>query len=73
MGSRENLKITCEIRGMKGSSVSGEILTSTNMTDHNDFDTGEIVVPREFKGAKFRQGMLEVTLPAKSVVVLSIK
>lgn len=73
LNPRETQKIACEIRGMKGSNVSGEILTATNMTDHNDFDTGEIVVPREFTGAKFRQGILEVTLPAKSLVVLNIK
>lgn len=69
----KNLKIACEIRGVKGSNVSGEILTATNMTDHNDFDTGEIVVPHEFDGAKIKQGVLEIELPAKSVVVLHIK
>ncbi len=70
---REGKEIVCEIRGKKCSSVSGEILTSPNMTDHNDFDTGEIVVPRSFEGAKLNKGSLEIDLPAKSVVVLHIK
>ena len=69
----KNIVIHCEIRGKEITNVTGEILTSSNMTDHNDFDTGEIVVPEEFNGTKIKQGVLEINIPAKSVVVLQIQ
>lgn len=70
---RKDKVVKCEIRGKKVSDVRGEILTSASMNDHNDFERGEIVVPTEFKGAKIKEGILEIEIPAKSVVVLSIK
>jgi len=70
---RKNQKIVCEVRGKMCSTVTGEILTSEDMTDHNDFDTGEIVIPGKFEGARIKDGILEINMPSKSVVVLSIK
>ena len=70
---QKNKIIVCELRGSKATEVTGEILTSSNMTDHNDFDRGEIVIPKEFKGAKIKKGLIEIDMPAKSVVVLRIK
>lgn len=52
--------------------VAGEILTSKNINDYNDFDKGEIVTLKEFDGAKIAKNVLKVTLPAKSIVTLSL-
>ena len=54
--------------------VSGRILTAKSVADYNDFENPARVAPADFKGAKLnKQGLLTVKLPAKSVVVLTLK
>jgi alpha-N-arabinofuranosidase len=53
--------------------VSGRILTSTDISDHNTFDKPDLVKPHVFNGAKVEKGELRVKLPSKSIVVLEIK
>ena len=65
--------ITINVRGMKATSVTGRILTSTKVQDHNTFDAPTKVQPSEFKGATLKGEDLTVTLPPIAVVVLSIK
>jgi alpha-N-arabinofuranosidase len=55
------------------SNVTGRILTSKNIQDHNTFEKPETVKPVPFKDAKIAKGKLTVKLPAKSIVVLDIK
>jgi len=67
-------EITVELPGLKGKKVSGEILTSANLTDHNTFEKPNTVKPTAFNGAKIaNDGTLTVSLPAKSIVTLEIK
>jgi alpha-N-arabinofuranosidase len=54
-------------------SVSGRILTSKNITDHNTFENPELVKPVPFNDSKISSGQLKVKMPAKSIVVLKIK
>jgi alpha-N-arabinofuranosidase len=42
------------------------------MDAHNTFETPDVIHPAEFKGATVKGGTLSLTLPAKSVVVLSL-
>ena len=65
-------QITIELPGLKAKAVTGEILTSKNIADHNTFDHPDTVNVTAFKGAKLNKGTLQVTLPAKSIVTLSI-
>ena len=65
--------ISINLDGVKAKTVSGKILTSKKVTDYNDFDNPSVVQPKEFKDAKLKNGKLEVTLPAMSVVVLKVK
>ena len=53
--------------------VNGEILTSEDVKDHNDFDTPDTVKPAEFKDFKIKDGQIIVKMPAKSIVSLCIK
>lgn len=53
--------------------VSGRILTSKDVSDHNSFEQPNLVQPVAFTDAKIEKGVLEVNLPAKSVVVLELK
>ncbi|MDE5919749.1 MAG: alpha-N-arabinofuranosidase, partial [Duncaniella sp.] len=64
--------IPLEAAGIKGKKVEGSIVTAKDIHDHNDFGQKEKVTMAPFKDAKVKDGKLLVTLPAKSVVTLSI-
>ncbi len=53
-------------------SVRGLVLTADNMAAHNTFDHPDALRPIEFSGARIAAGTVECTLPAKSVVLLTI-
>jgi len=59
--------------GVKWTNVTGQILTSSKLTDVNSFDKPEAVKIMPFTGAKKEGNDLVVELPAKSVVVLELK
>jgi alpha-N-arabinofuranosidase len=65
--------IDFNIEGMPANTVSGEILTSKNVADFNDFDHPDVVAPKPFKNAKVKKGVLTVEVPAKSIVVLNVR
>jgi alpha-N-arabinofuranosidase len=50
--------------------IAGQILSSSKLQDHNTFEKSNVLMPKEFKDFKYRNGILEVTLPPFSVVVL---
>lgn len=72
-----DLNKTCDVEialeGVTGKQVSGVILTSDNISDHNTFDNADKVQPQAFDKARISKGVLKVTLPAKSIVTLSIR
>ncbi|WP_417356926.1 alpha-N-arabinofuranosidase [Flavobacterium sp.] len=53
--------------------VSGRILTSKDMNDHNTFANPEIIKPEIFNNVKLKAEELTVKLPPFSVVVLEIE
>lgn len=57
----------------KPKSVSGQILSCKNITDYNDFENPERIVPVDFKGAKLSKQSVTVKVPAKSIAVIRIK
>ncbi len=61
------------LRGTDNGQVSGEILSSDNLQDYNAFDNPEKVKPMAFNDFSLSEGMLSVTLPPFSVVVLEVK
>ncbi|GAA0529488.1 alpha-L-arabinofuranosidase C-terminal domain-containing protein [Rhizomicrobium palustre] len=65
--------IAAALDGVKGTVVSGQILTGDAMDAHNSFEKPDVVHPVAFTGASLSGGKLTATLPAKSVVVLTIK
>ena len=66
-------EINVALDGFDGKSVEGRILTSKSVADYNDFDHPDVVAPTPFTGAKLKKSELSVKLPAKSVVVLTVK
>lgn len=65
--------IDFSIDGFSAKQVSGRILTSKNAADYNDFNHPNVVAPKTFSDASLKKGVLTVKVPAKSLVVLSIK
>lgn len=65
--------VTIALDGVTARSVSGTILTAPAITAHNTFDDPDAVKPAAFTGARIAGGKLVVTLPAKSIVVLTLK
>jgi len=66
-------KIKIDIQGFKATGANGTILTSKNIADHNTFETPNVIAPSEFKGAKINKGVLEIDMPAKSIVTITLK
>jgi alpha-N-arabinofuranosidase len=65
--------IETELRGVTVKKVSGKILTSAKINDYNSFENPNTIVVKDFKEAKLSGGRLNVSLPAKSVVMLGIE
>jgi len=65
--------IDFSLDGYQAKSVSGEILTSKKVDDFNDFQHPAVVSPQPFKNAKLKKNTLTVQVPAKSIIVLSIR
>jgi alpha-N-arabinofuranosidase len=66
--------VSVDLSGLKiGKVVNGSILTATNLTDHNSFEKPQSVAPQEFKDAKINNGIMQVKMPAKSIVTIELK
>jgi len=70
----KTIDITCNVSGAHAAkTVTGQILTSPDLADHNTFNNPNKLQIKEFKGAKIGKNGLEIKLPAKSIVVLELK
>jgi alpha-N-arabinofuranosidase len=67
------ISISTDLAGVKWKTVTGQILTSANITDINTFDQPDKLHLENFTGAKNEGGKLVVNLPAKSVVTLELE
>jgi alpha-N-arabinofuranosidase len=65
--------IETELRGVAAKKVSGKVLTSAKINDCNSFDKPNTVTVKDFNNVKLSGGKLNVSLPAKSVVLLEIE
>jgi alpha-L-arabinofuranosidase len=65
--------LTIDLRGATYNSVTGRVLKSEKVQDHNTFDNPNKIQPVAFDGAKLKNGILSVSLPPCSVVVLALK
>lgn len=71
---KEKFDVRIPLTGIKtGKIVNAEILTADNISDYNDFDKAEKVTLKPFKGAKTSRGTLDISLPAKSIVTLTLE
>lgn len=66
-------KIDLNLTGMDLSASSGQIITSKNLNDYNDFNQDEKVNISSFDVSKPKNGKLAIDLPAKSVVLIQLQ
>lgn len=52
---------------------NGQVVTGDQMNDYNDFGTEEKVSVRDFDTGKARKGVLKLSIPSKSVVLVQFK
>ncbi len=71
--SQKTQEVTVELRGSNFSGVSGRILSSQNLQDHNTFANPDKVKPAVFKNAVLKGNTLTVKMPPFSVVVLNVQ
>lgn len=67
-------EVTINLNGVKAGDIKGEILTAEKINDYNDFDKPQVVQTKEFAASNWKiiNDKLIVTLPAKSIVNLSL-
>jgi alpha-L-arabinofuranosidase len=65
--------ISVDVSKYKFNNVTGRILTSSKVQDHNTFDNPDKVKPATFTGASLKGNNLSLKLPPFSVVVLELK
>ena len=67
------MALTVTLAGVSPKTVEGRVLTAEAIDAHNTFEAPNAVQPEAFAGARLKGDTLEVSLPAKSVVVLALK
>lgn len=66
-------EVVLKFEELKAKKVSGLLLTSEKISDYNDFDHTNTVRPTAFKGAKITSEGITLTVPAKSILTLTIE
>jgi alpha-L-arabinofuranosidase len=71
--SKKSQDITIDLRGIKMGNVSGRVLSSEKLQDHNTFENPQKIKPVPYKGVTITGNQLRLSLPPFSVVVLELK
>ena len=67
------ISIRCYLVGSPFTKVTGEVLTAPDVTSHNSFENPDMVKPEPFKDVTLSGNTLTIHMPAKSVVMLSLR
>jgi alpha-N-arabinofuranosidase len=69
--TQEGVSVT--IDGMNCHKVTGRILTSAKLQDHNTFDDPGKIEPKTFSGATLKGNVINLNIPPFSVIVLELQ
>ncbi len=69
----QSLEVSLSLGDSGTGAVTGRILTSGCISDHNTFDDPHVVEPRAFDGVREGKDGLVVTLPPMSMVTLEVR
>jgi len=70
--AKKSHEVTIDFSGEKYKSVKGRILKSDKIQNHNTFENPNLIKPAEYTGASLKNGMVTMTIPPFSVVVLEL-
>lgn len=70
---KKEQSITIDLNGLGVNKITGTVLKSDKIQDHNTFDDPNKIHPEEFKNFKLKKGLLTMKLAPFSVVVLQGK
>jgi len=70
--SKENV-VEIDLEAFKIKEITGSIVSSNKLQDHNTFDNPNNIQIKDFKDFKLQKGLLKVTLPPFSVIVFEVK
>jgi len=70
---KKAIDVNINLGGINPKTVNGRILSSTKLQNFNSFENPNLIKPDVFKGAKIAGDNLEISLPAFSVVVLTLQ
>ena len=73
LNPNEDINIKCELRGTSRTKVTGTVLTAEQMNAHNTFENPEAIKPAVFNGASINENIISISMPSKSVVVLTVE
>ncbi|HET9825760.1 MAG TPA: alpha-L-arabinofuranosidase C-terminal domain-containing protein [Chitinophagaceae bacterium] len=71
--AKKSQDITVDLSGLSAKSVTGRILRSDKLQDHNSFDNPNNIKPAAFNGATISGSTIALKMPPFSVVVLELK
>jgi alpha-L-arabinofuranosidase len=71
--AKKSQEVNIDVRGARYNVISGRILASAKLQDHNSFDQPDKIHPAVFTGFKKTGDRLGISLPPFSVVVLELK
>src|SRR5512133_822561 len=66
------LTVTCPIVGETFKNITGEVLTAPEMNSFNTFEDPDVVKPVSFKDFSYKNGILTINMPSKSIVVIEM-
>jgi alpha-N-arabinofuranosidase len=72
LNPNKSITLTCPLIGDSFKKITGEVLTASEMNAFNSFENPETVKPVSFNGFTLKDGILSITMPSKSVVVLEL-
>jgi alpha-N-arabinofuranosidase len=71
--SKNEQEVNVDLNNLSAKAVTGRILRSDKLQDHNTFDIPGKIKPAAFNNAKLDRNSLSVKMPPFSVIVLEIK
>jgi alpha-N-arabinofuranosidase len=72
LSPNQSADLACNLHGTGAVNVTGRVLTAESMNVHNTFESPETIQPTQFDQFSTSNGSLTISLPAMSVVALTL-
>lgn len=69
----KDINVSCIIEGLETGKITAEIITAPKINSYNSFEEPLAVKTESFTGFKTNDGVLTVSMPSKSIVMIEVK